>query len=51
MIRSAPMTRCAVAAVALLIAATGLQADTFYVDPVSGSAGGDGSAGNPWRTL
>ncbi|MBW1809675.1 MAG: hypothetical protein JRJ87_15880 [Deltaproteobacteria bacterium] len=23
----------------------------FYVDPENGSPGGDGSAGNPWRTI
>jgi hypothetical protein len=25
--------------------------NTFYIDPVNGSADGDGSATNPWRTL
>ncbi len=31
----------------------GLQADAaeFYVDPVKGSPGGDGSASRPWRTI
>jgi len=31
----------------------GLQADAaeFYVDPVNGSPGGDGSASRPWRTI
>lgn len=30
---------------------TPLGATDFYVDPIHGSSGGDGSAGNPWRTL
>ncbi len=39
--------------VALLIAITAMAAPaaTFYVDPVNGSAAGDGSAGDPWRTF
>jgi hypothetical protein len=28
-----------------------LGADDFYVDPVNGSPSGDGSAGDPWRTI
>ncbi len=32
-------------------ATTRLLAADFYVDPIYGSAGGDGSAGDPWRTL
>lgn len=39
------------AVLALLFLATGAAAEDFYVDPVAGSPGGDGSAGNPWRTL
>lgn len=34
----------------VLCAAPALAAD-FYVDPVSGSPAGDGSAASPWRTL
>jgi hypothetical protein len=30
---------------------TAAAATEFYVDPVHGSPAGDGSAGNPWRTL
>jgi len=39
--------------VGMIVAATAAAATaaTFYVDPVNGSAGGDGSAANPWRTL
>jgi parallel beta helix pectate lyase-like protein len=37
--------------VALLLGATPALAADFYVDPVSGSDAGDGSAANPWRTL
>jgi len=40
------------AVVVTLLAATGqARAEDFYVDPEGGSADGDGSAGNPWRTL
>jgi hypothetical protein len=35
---------------ALLYAASAHAADV-YVDPVNGSASGDGSAGKPWRTI
>ena len=28
-----------------------LKATGFYIDPLNGSPGGDGSAGNPWQTL
>lgn len=38
------------AALTLLVAAAAPAAD-FYVDPLAGSPGGDGSAENPWRTL
>ena len=31
--------------------APALGADTFYVDPLNGSPAGDGSPGNPWRTI
>ena len=31
--------------------ASAARATDFYVDPVLGSDSGDGSAGNPWRTL
>ncbi|HSM14921.1 MAG TPA: hypothetical protein VLA66_12720, partial [Thermoanaerobaculia bacterium] len=37
-------------AVAGALAAPAAATD-FYVDPVLGSPGGDGSAANPWRTL
>ena len=35
----------------LLCLAAPAGATDFYVDPVSGSDGGDGSAAHPWRTL
>jgi parallel beta-helix repeat protein len=35
----------------LALGCTAASAADFYVDPVSGSAGGDGSSGNPWLTL
>jgi Right handed beta helix region len=35
---------------AIALAGPAVAAD-FYVDPLIGSPGGDGSAGNPWRTL
>ncbi|MGE0792420.1 MAG: choice-of-anchor Q domain-containing protein [Sandaracinaceae bacterium] len=47
------MTRawaCLSAIASLLIAAPASAAD-WYVDPRSGSPSGDGSMGNPWRTL
>jgi hypothetical protein len=34
-----------------LLAASAAHAAEFYVDPVSGSNGGNGSAADPWRTL
>ncbi|WP_309384617.1 choice-of-anchor Q domain-containing protein [Cerasicoccus frondis] len=34
-----------------LYLSTSLNAATFYVDPVNGSAAGDGSAGSPWADL
>ena len=37
--------------VLLLLLAGALHAADFYVDPVAGSATGNGSAGNPWLTL
>jgi hypothetical protein len=40
-----------VVGIVVLAAALPIQADVFYVDPVAGSVGGDGSEGNPWRTL
>src|SRR5262245_14822291 len=36
---------------AFLLAAPGAGAADFYVDPVSGSPGGNGSAARPWRTI
>ena len=38
-------------ALGLLLLAAPAGAADFYVDPVSGSAGGDGSAARPWRTI
>jgi hypothetical protein len=35
----------------LLCLAGRAWATDFYIDPVNGSNGGDGSPGNPWRTL
>ncbi|MEE9312609.1 MAG: right-handed parallel beta-helix repeat-containing protein [Planctomycetota bacterium] len=35
----------------LFMASQVVAAGTFYVDPISGSAAGDGSAANPWKTL
>src|SRR5690606_18350006 len=35
----------------LALACGALSAADFYVDPVSGSAGGTGSSGDPWLTL
>jgi hypothetical protein len=39
--------------ICLVLAAASAPAGAadFHVDPVNGSPGGDGSAGNPWRTL
>ncbi|WP_269539388.1 choice-of-anchor Q domain-containing protein [Cerasicoccus fimbriatus] len=37
--------------VLVLCLSTSVNAATFYVDPVNGSASGDGSAGNPWADL
>ncbi len=34
-----------------IFVASAVHARDFYIDPVSGSPAGDGSAGNPWRTL
>jgi len=36
---------------ALFGAATIAPADTYHLDPVKGTADGDGSAGRPWKTL
>ncbi|HWH71598.1 MAG TPA: hypothetical protein VNT26_19655, partial [Candidatus Sulfotelmatobacter sp.] len=36
---------------AFLLAVVTAPAATFYCDPVSGSAQGDGSAAHPWRTI
>ncbi len=41
----------AAAAIALSAGARTAAATDFYVDPVLGSDGGDGSAANPWRTV
>lgn len=38
-------------AAGVLALAAALPAETFYVDPVNGSPSGDGSAGDPWRTI
>ena len=35
----------------VILIATSASANEFYIDPVNGSDGGDGSAGNPWRSL
>jgi hypothetical protein len=35
----------------LLCAAAGARANDFYIDPVNGADGGDGSAAHPWRSL
>src|SRR4051795_6556647 len=35
----------------LLGFASTAHASDFYVDPINGSDAGDGSAGNPWRSL
>jgi len=35
----------------LLVAAAHARANDFYIDPVNGSDGGDGSASNPWHSL
>lgn len=35
----------------LAVCAGSLSAADFYIDPVSGSASGDGSTGSPWLTL
>ena len=35
----------------LLLAASPVAATTFHVDPVNGSAAGDGSAAQPWQSL
>src|SRR5690242_3260393 len=35
----------------LLVAAAHARASDFYIDPVNGSDGGDGSASNPWHSL
>jgi hypothetical protein len=44
--------KLALAAVVLALASPALaSAGDFYVDPVNGSPAGDGSPGNPWRTL
>ncbi len=37
--------------VLLLCAASGAWANDFYIDPVNGSDGGDGSAAHPWHSL
>lgn len=35
----------------LLLAASPVAATTFHIDPVNGSAGGNGSAAQPWQSL
>jgi hypothetical protein len=35
----------------ILFAAARIEASEFYIDPVNGSDGGDGSAAHPWRSL
>ena len=49
--RSALLVLLAASATALSAGAGAAAATDFYVDPVLGSAAGDGSAANPWRTI
>jgi len=45
------MLRTLLFCVGLGLVAQQTQAREFYVDPVNGSPGGDGSASRPWRTI
>src|SRR3954467_12843960 len=40
-----------IALVALACVAAPACANDFYIDPINGSDAGDGSAGDPWRSL
>jgi hypothetical protein len=45
------MARALLLWIGLCFIAVQVQAREFYVDPVNGSPGGDGSASRPWRTI
>jgi parallel beta-helix repeat protein len=45
------MARTLLLCIGLCFAVLQTQAAEFYVDPVNGSSGGDGSTGRPWRTI
>ncbi len=45
------MTRALVLCIGLCLIPLRTEATEFYVDPVNGSAAGDGSAGRPWRMI
>jgi len=45
------MARSLLLCVGLWVVSLQTQAAEFYVDPVNGSPGGDGSASRPWRTI
>ncbi len=45
------IVRLLMVCVGLSLVCSGAGAAEFYVDPVHGSSGGDGSAERPWRTL
>ena len=45
------MVRALLACLGLCLVPLPMQATEFYVDPVSGSSTGDGSASHPWRTI
>ncbi len=45
------MARMLLTCVGLCLVPSWAQAADFYVDPVNGSPGGDGSAARPWRTI
>ena len=45
------MARTVLLCLGFCLAAAAVQAADFYVDPMNGSPGGDGSAEHPWRIL
>ena len=45
------LARILLLCVGLCLIALQAHAREFYVDPVTGSAAGDGSASRPWRTI
>ena len=45
------MARALLLCIGLCLACQQAQAAEFYVDPVTGSSAGDGSASRPWRTI